>query len=441
MQRASCGDSGRRGGGCAAAAAAVASQQPSLGYDRRTFGGGHWAMPRRGGGGRARPNMQDTGLQSAPAHLQTVCQDGLDVHHFQTQMSNASQATDASVSRERQITDNSISDDLTSIANSAGPDSRQSTGIDKDLLKIVVNEVLLKQCIVTAVADCNFVVTIADPRAKDCPLIAVSEEFENLTGFQRSEILGVNCRFLSQGCDMDPGDLMALRESSRTGAQYTSVLPNRKKSGELFLNLLDIRGLTVAKNKRTGEDMWFLVGIQADVTDLAEEEVPLDHLQGLQRIAEGIRVGITQELSRMAMLGAAATMMEQLDPATPTAIDPNDWLLLEKPVWRNLEAPLRTRFSEVIAGKDGESVERSPHSDGGMRGGSDKAAFMARMLRSAGAAAESSASSPTPPPLQQAEVVVGGGVGLYLALGVAAASLTVAIAVLLQRRLVARRAS
>eukprot|EP00415_Alexandrium_ostenfeldii_P003474 UN3474 len=124
-------------------------------------------------------------------------------------------------------------------------------------------------------------VTIADPRGVDCPLIAVSDEFINMTGFQRSEILGVNCRFLNQGCDMDPADLTRLRVSSATGVPYTAIIPNRKKSGELFMNLLDLRGLTIARNPQTGEELWFLIGIQADVTEFAEEEIPEDHLADL----------------------------------------------------------------------------------------------------------------------------------------------------------------
>lgn len=54
--------------------------------------------------------------------------------------------------------------------------------------------------------DCKFCVTVANPQADDSPLIAVSEEFETMTGYSRSEILGVNCRFLNQGVDMNPQD-------------------------------------------------------------------------------------------------------------------------------------------------------------------------------------------------------------------------------------------
>ena len=41
---------------------------------------------------------------------------------------------------------------------------------------------------------------------------------------------------------------------------------NRRKTGELFVNLLDMRGLCVAKDAETGEDIWYLVGIWTEWT-------------------------------------------------------------------------------------------------------------------------------------------------------------------------------
>jgi len=226
-----------------------------------------------------------------------------------------------------QVTGSSI--DSISFSSLSGNVSRQCTEIVDLHLPNVVNEVLVKRSIKEAVADCTFMVTIADPREKDCPLIAVSGEFEAMTGFQKSEILGVNCRFLNQGCDMDAADLAGLRLSSKTGAPFTAVIPNRKKSGELFLNLLDLRGLSVAQNPRTGEDLWFLIGIQADVTGLAEDEVPKDLLRDLQEVADGIRKGITRELSHMAVEGALTTEGELTQGAASSR-----WHLLERPCWR-----------------------------------------------------------------------------------------------------------
>eukprot|EP00929_Paragymnodinium_shiwhaense_P013350 TRINITY_DN121211_c0_g1_i1.p1 TRINITY_DN121211_c0_g1~~TRINITY_DN121211_c0_g1_i1.p1 ORF type:complete len:398 (-),score=65.78 TRINITY_DN121211_c0_g1_i1:166-1359(-) len=200
----------------------------------------------------------------------------------------------------------------------------------------VVNEFTLSQALKTAVAGCRFCVTVADPRGIDTPLIAVSEEFETMTGFQRLEILGVNCRFLNQGCDVDPMDLMQLRLSSQTGAPFTALLPNRKKSGELFLNLLDLRGLTVAKNTKTGSDLWFLIGIQADVTNLVEESgetegLSQERLELLQKLADRIRMGIKTEVALMAMNCADAGDREFDDNAA-------EWQVLNEPLWRSRAA-------------------------------------------------------------------------------------------------------
>lgn len=204
--------------------------------------------------------------------------------------------------------------------------SRECTGHNPDI-SAVVNEVAVFKSIRAVIADCTFMVTIADPRGPDCPLIAVSEEFTQMTGFLKSEILGVNCRFLNQGCDMDPSDLARLRVSSATGAPFTAVIPNRKKSGELFLNLIDLRGLSIAQNPETGEDLWFLIGIQADVTNLAENEIPQDHLEDLQLVANSIRAKLAKELSEMAVEGVAAS-------GGDSPMSSPKWRLLAEPEWR-----------------------------------------------------------------------------------------------------------
>ncbi|CAE6966025.1 PRPF40A [Symbiodinium sp. KB8] len=134
---------------------------------------------------------------------------------------------------------------------------RQLTEDIDAIISDVVNQAIVKKAIQGAVSSCKFCVTIADPRGKDFPLIAVSEAFENMTGFKRSEILGANCRFLNQGCPISPSDLVGLRLASERGCAFTALLPNRKKSGEMFINLLDLRGLTIATDVETNEELSF----------------------------------------------------------------------------------------------------------------------------------------------------------------------------------------
>jgi len=208
--------------------------------------------------------------------------------------------------------------------------SHQCSEIDA-MASRVIGESKIKEAIREAVEDGQFCVTIADPRSPDIPLIAVSEKFENITGYRRAEVLGKNCRFLNSGCIFDPVDLMQLRSACDTGATFTAVLTNRRKSGEFFLNLLDLRGLTVARSPCTGEELWFLVGIQADVTNAGLDDMKGDHITEMHSIANGIREKLADQLSAMAISGALMTNFCVADNDQSVS---DAWCLLPSPLWR-----------------------------------------------------------------------------------------------------------
>merc|ERR1740121_2557973 len=170
----------------------------------------------------------------------------------------------------------------------------------------VIDEESIRNAISSAVADSQFCASIADPRQPDVPLIAVSGMFERITGYGRDEVLGKNCRFLNKNCNPDLDDLMRLRSACETGSSFTGVLTNQRKSGELFLNLLDLRGLNVARNPRTGEDLWFLIGIQADITEVDVPSTREDQFHQMHIVANSIRARLTDQLSALAVAGALA---------------------------------------------------------------------------------------------------------------------------------------
>ena len=105
-------------------------------------------------------------------------------------------------------------------------------------------------------------VVIADMMAPGQPLIYCNDAFCDLTGYERGEVIGNNCRFL-QGEDRDQAALMKLRSDLKDEKACISVLRNYKKNGELFYNRLSVSPLYNEK----GEAQYFL-GIQHDVTDL-----------------------------------------------------------------------------------------------------------------------------------------------------------------------------
>lgn len=251
---------------------------------------------------------------------------------------------------EPQVSDVSGTSTTHSLEELSSPDfyTRCCSEIDAMTVRAVY-ESSIRDAIQTAwevVAGGQFCVTVADPRLPDLPLIAVSDKslFESITGFSRSEVLGNNCRFLNVGCLMDPSVLIRLRLACETGGSFAAVLQNRRKSGELFLNLLDLRGLTVARNQRTSEELWFLVGIQADVTHLADEDEEEgckkaeSLLFAMQGVANDVRMKLADKLSALAVAGALMSNFElaQLSESSQEEL-PDHWCLLASPIWRRVD--------------------------------------------------------------------------------------------------------
>jgi len=183
---------------------------------------------------------------------------------------------------------------------------RIHTDIDTEVLTTVLDTVY-EHAIASAIADCSFCVTVADPSKPDCPLIAVSDAFARITGYRKEHILGRNCRFLNTDCCIDPQDLMRLRLAEQSGTRTTVLLPNRKKNGMLFTNLLDVCGFKVAKDLDTNKDIWYLVGVQADVTGLMDDEMPEDHLCMLHEVATNIKTKLAHDLQKMVLDAASKT--------------------------------------------------------------------------------------------------------------------------------------
>ena len=95
-------------------------------------------------------------------------------------------------------------------------------------------------------------IVISDPSRPDMPIIYVSEEFEQQTGYAPEEVLGRNCRFL-QGPGTDPKAVQAIAEALSAKTAITIDILNYRKDGTEFWNRLRIRPLLNAK----GEILYF----------------------------------------------------------------------------------------------------------------------------------------------------------------------------------------
>lgn len=102
-------------------------------------------------------------------------------------------------------------------------------------------------------------VVISNPHLPDNPLIYVSDEFEQQTGYTADDVIGRNCRFM-QGPDTNPHAVAAIREAIEARATFTIDLLNYRKDGTPFMNRLRIRPLFDAQGR-----LLYFVGAQNPV--------------------------------------------------------------------------------------------------------------------------------------------------------------------------------
>lgn len=144
-----------------------------------------------------------------------------------------------------------------------------------------MDEHILTQVLINTIRRLPWSVCLSDPDMEDCPIVGCSEGFEVLTGYSKKEIFGKNCRFLNQGIDLKEEVRSMLHEAAASRGEFVGSLPNVRKNGELFENLLHMTTLTV-RGKR------YIIAIQADVTNLNIDMNDPGHLEELQAVAARI---------------------------------------------------------------------------------------------------------------------------------------------------------
>jgi len=111
-----------------------------------------------------------------------------------------------------------------------------------------------------AMAATDVAVVITDPLQDDNPLVWCNPAFGRLTGYQRVDAVGRNCRFL-QGANTDRAAVDRVRAAVALPEPVTEVLLNYRKDGSAFWNQVTIS--PVADEGRVVN----FVGVQIDVTE------------------------------------------------------------------------------------------------------------------------------------------------------------------------------
>jgi hypothetical protein len=180
----------------------------------------------------------------------------------------------------------------------------------------------------------DFSVTVADPSQPDCPLVACSEGFSELTGYTLTEIIGRNCRFLLNGVppqyidestrmkcrqyvnnsgdaaelehatagDEHLPDNMKKQRLSLCKGEMICVQTNARKTGELFKNMFYMKQVDL-------DEKLFVLGLQARLpeeweTTMASNELEMYCRQTLKHLAKNMSA-IESILSRQFWYSAA----------------------------------------------------------------------------------------------------------------------------------------
>lgn len=109
-------------------------------------------------------------------------------------------------------------------------------------------------------------IVICDARDPRMPIIRANSAFGRLTGYDQSEVVGWNSRFL-QGKDRDQPEALMLKAAIRDGIEETAVLRNFRKDGKMFLNQVSIA--PVHDNEGT---LTHYIGFQQDISARVEVE-------------------------------------------------------------------------------------------------------------------------------------------------------------------------
>ncbi|MER8487352.1 PAS domain-containing protein [Mesorhizobium australicum] len=143
---------------------------------------------------------------------------------------------------------------------------------------------------------------ITDPRRQDNPIVFANEAFLRLTGYERDEVLGKNCRFL-QGPQSDKEAIAQIRAAIADETDISVDILNYRKDGSTFWNALYISPVSNDKG-----ELQFFFASQLDVSDrkLWENRITADK----ERFEKAVKER-TAELE--AALEAQTTLLHEVD--------------------------------------------------------------------------------------------------------------------------------
>ena len=147
------------------------------------------------------------------------------------------------------------------VSNSVVNDALKSDEAER--LKSEIETGSWLELLVSMIEDLPLCVSIASASEKNkgFPLIYVNKAFEKMSGYDRSEVVNKNCRFL-QSASTEVGQIERLSEALRLAKPVKVALTNVRKDGTEFANFLAIKPVFNHEGVYT-----YVIGVQCDISD------------------------------------------------------------------------------------------------------------------------------------------------------------------------------
>ncbi len=126
----------------------------------------------------------------------------------------------------------------------------------------------IREQLAIAMAHSDAPMVLSDPHQPDCPMVVVNRAFCELSGYEESELIGRNCRFL-QGERTDQSSRKRIRACLNDQKGCIEWIVNYRRNGEMFWNLLFISPVRDADGK-----LLFHFGNQLDITHGTPDWLP-----------------------------------------------------------------------------------------------------------------------------------------------------------------------
>ena len=148
--------------------------------------------------------------------------------------------------------------------------------------------------------------TLVDLDGEDMPLIYVNNAFVAMTGYQRQDIIGRNCRFL-QGPDTNKTHTLYLRKAIEQHQAIYCDLVNYRKNGEKFYNRLVLMPLSSVIRR-------YYIGMQIDVSGNVARGLVLGNSFDDLEMSDSIRDGLNTPLMKIQSVLALEDPLDQSGP-------------------------------------------------------------------------------------------------------------------------------